>query len=65
VDMLAWPFGIYDQELIWQARKAGHIAAFTMERRSASTADNPMALPRYLVTNADTGKRFERLVSGR
>lgn len=65
VDMLAWPFGINDGELIRQAALAGYIAAFTMERRSASTADNPMALPRYLVTNADIGKRFERLVSGR
>jgi peptidoglycan/xylan/chitin deacetylase (PgdA/CDA1 family) len=65
VDMLAWPFGLYDEEVIRQAGKAGYIAAFTMERRSASTDDNPMALPRYLVTNADIGKRFERLVSGK
>lgn len=36
VDMLAWPFGIYDDELIDSARKLGYIAAFTLERRPAS-----------------------------
>jgi len=65
VDMLAWPFGIYDEDLIEQAAKAGYIAAFTLERRSASTADNLMALPRYLMTNEDAGNRFERLLSER
>jgi peptidoglycan/xylan/chitin deacetylase (PgdA/CDA1 family) len=53
VDMLAWPFGIYDNELIAKAREAGYVAAFTMERRHASTSDNIMTLPRYRMTNAD------------
>jgi peptidoglycan/xylan/chitin deacetylase (PgdA/CDA1 family) len=65
VDMLAWPFGIYDKELIRQAAQSGYIAAFTMERRPARSSDELMALPRYLITNEDTGKRFERLLSGR
>jgi peptidoglycan/xylan/chitin deacetylase (PgdA/CDA1 family) len=55
VDMLAWPFGIYDNELIAKAREAGYIAAFTMERRHANISDNIMALPRYRMTNADIG----------
>jgi peptidoglycan/xylan/chitin deacetylase (PgdA/CDA1 family) len=55
VDMLAWPFGIYDGELIKKAIQAGYVAAFTMERREATTADNIMALPRYLVVDP-TGK---------
>lgn len=33
VDMLAWPYGIYDDELIDSARKLGYIASFTLERR--------------------------------
>lgn len=64
VDMLAWPFGIYDDELIAAARKAGYVAAFTIERRNASPNSNVMAIPRYIVTNHDTGKTFANLVSG-
>jgi len=51
VDMLAWPFGIYDGELVKKAIQVGYIAAFTMERREATFADNIMALPRYLVVD--------------
>ena len=64
VDMLAWPFGIYDDELIHQAVKAGYMAALTMERHHANPSDKVMALPRYLITNADTGKSFERILAG-
>jgi peptidoglycan/xylan/chitin deacetylase (PgdA/CDA1 family) len=53
VDMLARPFGIYDDELIAKAVAAGYVAAFTLERRPASSADHLMALPRFLVTAAD------------
>jgi len=60
-----WLFGIYDEELIREARQEGYIAAFTMERRPATDADNPMALPRYLMTDGDIGQRLERLLSGR
>ena len=56
MDMLAWPFGIYDGELIKKAIQVGYIAAFTMERREATIADNIMALPRYLVVDP-TGKK--------
>jgi len=64
VDMLAWPFGIYDDELILKARDAGYCAAFTIERRHAAGTDNIMKLPRYIMVNADQGKTFERLLSG-
>lgn len=64
VDMLAWPFGIYDDELIGLARESGYIAGFSIERRPATTHDNVMALPRYLMTEADQGKAFERIVEG-
>lgn len=62
VVMLAWPFGIYDDELISKATGAGYVAAFTIERRLSSSSDNIMALPRYLMVDADRGKRFERLL---
>jgi peptidoglycan/xylan/chitin deacetylase (PgdA/CDA1 family) len=64
VDMLAWPFGIHDAWLGAKAAEAGYAAAFTIERFPASPAENRMALPRYLMTQADRGKAFERIVDG-
>jgi len=64
VDMLAWPFGIYDSELAGKALDAGYVAAFTIERHHATGSDNVMTLPRYLLTNADRGKTFEMILKG-
>lgn len=64
VDMLAWPFGIYDEDLIGKAGDAGYVAAFGMERHHANGSDNVMALPRYLISDADRGKAFGRIVAG-
>ena len=64
VDMLAWPFGIYDDRLISKAVAAGYVAAFTIERRHAGASDNIMALPRYLMTDSDRGKTFESILKG-
>ncbi len=64
VDMLAWPFGIYDEWLADKAAKAGYVAAFTIERRHANGSDNVMMLPRYLLINADKGKAFEKILAG-
>ncbi|MEW6584304.1 MAG: polysaccharide deacetylase family protein [Nitrospirota bacterium] len=64
-NMLAWPFGIYDDEIIKRAVKWGYVAAFTMERRHTGSSDNIMALPRYLMINAYKGNTFEMLLSGR
>jgi peptidoglycan/xylan/chitin deacetylase (PgdA/CDA1 family) len=63
-DMLAWPFGIYDEDLISRARADGYIAAFTIERHHSSTRDDLMTLPRYIIVNADKGKVFEMLLRG-
>ncbi len=64
VDMLAWPFGIYDDHLVKKAAEAGYIATFTIERRHATSADTVMKLPRYLLINADSGKAFSQLLKG-
>ncbi|MHB8882151.1 MAG: polysaccharide deacetylase family protein [Thermodesulfovibrionales bacterium] len=56
IDMMAWPFGIYDEELIRLAGEAGYKAAFTMERRNAGPHEKSMALPRYLITGAGREK---------
>ncbi|HXX34852.1 MAG TPA: polysaccharide deacetylase family protein [Thermodesulfobacteriota bacterium] len=63
VDMLGWPFGIYDDDLIRKAKEAGYVATFTMERHSAGAQDNVMALPRYLMTNGDGGRRLATILA--
>ena len=63
VDLLAWPFGICDTELMQAASAAGYVAAFSIERRPVTHADKVMALPRYIVTDADRGERFEALLA--
>jgi peptidoglycan/xylan/chitin deacetylase (PgdA/CDA1 family) len=64
IDMLAWPFGIYDDYLIGKAADAGYIATFTIDRRHATASDPVMKLPRYLLVNADSGKAFVQLLEG-
>lgn len=63
VDMLGWPFGIYDDDLIHKAKEAGYVATFTMERHPAGNRDNVMALPRYLMTNGETGRRLGTILA--
>ena len=61
-DMLAWPFGIYDDELIAKAREAGYVAAFTLDRRPVTPSERMLALPRYLVLDSDSGRRFASML---
>lgn len=63
VKRLAWPFGLYDDELIKKAIEMGYVAAFTMEPRPSRTSDHLMALPRYLMINGDNGKMGGRFLS--
>jgi peptidoglycan/xylan/chitin deacetylase (PgdA/CDA1 family) len=64
VDMLAWPFGIYNDALIRKAREAGYVAGFSIERRHVTSSDNVMALPRYLMSDGDREKAFGRMLAG-
>jgi peptidoglycan/xylan/chitin deacetylase (PgdA/CDA1 family) len=64
VDLLAWPFGIYDDYLLKKAAESGYIATFTIERRHATNKDAIMKLPRYLLVNADSEKAFVQLLAG-
>ena len=63
VDALAWPFGIYDDELMAQAARAGYVAAFSIDGRQTHSGDRPLALPRFLMTNAHRGRAFENLIA--
>ena len=62
VDLLAWPFGIRDDQLDQWAQAAGYVAAFTIERRPVTRSDKIMALPRFIVTDLDRGNRFVSLL---
>ena len=65
VDLLAWPFGIYDDELEKEASKAGYVVAFSIDRRHAGKKESLMAEPRYLMTNGDGIKNFAAIIEGR
>jgi peptidoglycan/xylan/chitin deacetylase (PgdA/CDA1 family) len=63
VDLLAWPFGIFDPWLMAKAAEAGYTAAFTIERHAVTREDQPLALPRYLLADTDRGKAFEAILN--
>jgi peptidoglycan/xylan/chitin deacetylase (PgdA/CDA1 family) len=63
VDLLAWPFGIFDPWLMAKAAQAGYTAAFTIERHAVTREDQPLALPRYLLADTDRGKVFETILN--
>ena len=64
VDMLAWPYGIYNNYLLGRATAAGYTSTFTIEPRHIVPGDSVMELPRYLVSNRDQGEAFARIVAG-
>ncbi len=64
IKYLAWVFGIYDDALLVDVKKARYMAAFTIDRNHASSSDNPMALGRYMVVSKHTIKDFEHMVDG-
>lgn len=61
-DLLAWPFGIYDDDLIGRARAAGYVAGVTLDARPVRPGDRSLALPRYLVTDGVSDKRFAAIL---
>jgi peptidoglycan/xylan/chitin deacetylase (PgdA/CDA1 family) len=65
VDLLAWPFGIYDDFLEKEAEQAGYVAAFSIDRRHAGKSEQIMALPRYLMVNGDGLSGFAAIITGR
>ena len=52
VDMLAWPFGIVDDQLMAWASQQGYVAAFTLQARQADRHAALLALPRFLMVDA-------------
>jgi len=62
VDLLAWPYGIYDDELMALAEEAGYVAAFTLQAREVRRDDRLLALPRFLMVDAITPVVLRRLL---
>jgi peptidoglycan/xylan/chitin deacetylase (PgdA/CDA1 family) len=62
VDVIAWPFGIYDEELLQIGVDAGYLAGVTLDRRVATANDPILALPRFLVTDNASGRQFAALL---
>jgi hypothetical protein len=63
VDMLAWPFGIYDDELLAEAERSGYLAAFAVKLKSARDYGR-FSRPRLSISNRDEGKSLgERIRS--
>jgi hypothetical protein len=64
VEFLAWPYGIVDADLERAAVQAGYSAAFIVGGRRARAGGDAFALPRIVVSDADRGDKFERLLLG-
>jgi peptidoglycan/xylan/chitin deacetylase (PgdA/CDA1 family) len=62
VDLLAWPFGIFNDDLIARARQAGYAAGFALGGRRATRMDNVEAIPRFEMTDGDRDLRFQRIL---
>ncbi|KGR96525.1 polysaccharide deacetylase family protein [Burkholderia sp. ABCPW 111] len=65
IDLLAWPFGLYDDELTALAAQAGYVAGFTLDARKARRGDVPLALPRFLIVESCTPAALARLLGER
>lgn len=63
VDLLAWPFGIYDDQLIARAGAAGYRAAFSIVAHAAGLSDPVMSLPRHLLTSGDKESALARILA--
>lgn len=64
VNMLAWPFGIYDEQLEEAAHRAGYKMAFSIDGRPASPSENWMSQPRYMITQGQSLETFIKMVEG-
>ncbi|OUL95635.1 polysaccharide deacetylase family protein [Paraburkholderia hospita] len=62
VDMLAWPFGVYDDEVTRIAGKVGYVAAFTLNARRVDRSSLLLALPRFLMVDDVTPRILGRLL---
>ncbi len=65
IKYLAWPFGIYDEDLLKKAAEAGYDMAFSIDNHNAKAGLDNMAQPRYMIVDAYDLKRFASISSGK
>lgn len=63
IDALAWPFGIYDNELEQAAAKAGYSVAFSIDRHCASKSNAMMSQPRFMIVDGPGMKGFTAIMA--
>ncbi len=63
ITLLAWPFGIYNDDLEQRAAKAGYVMAFTIDALPTKQSFNPMMQPRYMIVAPQTMKMFAAIVN--
>jgi peptidoglycan/xylan/chitin deacetylase (PgdA/CDA1 family) len=64
VNLLAWPFGLFDSYLEERAKLAGYVLAFSIEPRPASRSEKPMAQPRYNISAQHGLTTFSKMLKG-
>lgn len=62
VDMLAWPFAVYDIELREAAMRAGYVAGFILGNQVAWASTDRFALPRYWISDSDHSARLSAIL---
>lgn len=63
ISLLAWPFGIYNDELEKAAEKAGYQMAFTIDYRTANRNFRKMSQPRYMILESASMKVFHGITN--
>jgi len=63
VTLLAWPFGIYNNYLENEAKKAGYIMAFTIGYHTANRNFKPMEQPRFMVVDNLADQTFRIILN--
>ena len=65
VTLLAWPFGIYNNDVEQAAAKLGFTMAFSIGYRCAAKSDRAMAVPRYMILQTQNMKLFTMMAACR
>lgn len=63
-DLLAWPYGIVDDDLEAAARRAGYRAAFVYDGKLARQGEDPFAIHRVPVPDHARGAAFASVLRG-
>ena len=63
VTQLAWPFGLYDEVTVEEARAAGYTAALTLRAQPATRHDTLLELPRFLMVEPPNSQWFQRIIN--